>query len=469
MLTKTGKAAQTLDLNIAPLHDSIGMDSRKTETQFCATITACDIPDDDSARAPVDIMVALDISGSMEGKKLNLCKETLSLLLRELTARDRFGLVTFGSDARIEISSKKMTKDNKDVALAKIKKLHTSGCTNMSGGIGLAAQELQSIESPSEVRTIFLLTDGLPNMGVSDQEGIVQLTKGCLEMGEGKGSVAIHCFGYGSDHDREMLRGISQATEGGSYYFVEKDADVSAAFGDALGGILSVVAQNTVLHLEVDSESRNHGVRIINVLNDKIVKQEDGSFKIDVADFYAEESRDILFTVSLADASSSTPLPHVSGALAYLDTINKKLMKSDKVIGSVSRPAGPEVSPRNEHIVVQHLRVITTDVISEAEKLAESGNLQAAKSRIKAHIEYITNEAATISEANPLITQLHQELNSIESGLSSRASYEQGGAHYMQSRVMMHSKQRCAESSAFTMNTYRAKRKQNYSSKMSKK
>ena len=115
------------------------------------------------------------------------------------------------------------------------------------------------------------------------------------------------------------------------------------------------------------------------------------------------------------------------------------------------------------------MRVITTDVISEAEKLAESGNLQAAKSRIKAHIEYITNEAATISEANPLITQLHQELNSIESGLSSRASYEQGGAHYMQSRVLMHSKQRCAESSAVTMNTYRAKKKQMFASKMSRK
>lgn len=458
-----------LALKLTPRHDTIGIKSKETETQFCATVAACDIPDDDSARAPVDIVVALDVSGSMTGRKLDLCKETLTVLLRELSVRDRFGLITFGSEATIQISPKKMTKENKESAISKIKKLQTSGCTNMSGGIGLAAQELQSVETPSEVRTIFLLTDGLANMGVSDNEGIVKLTKGCLTMDKGQGQVAIHCFGYGSDHDREMLRDISQATEGGSYYFVENDSDVSTAFGDALGGILSVVAQNTVLQLDVAPEASKQGVKIVNVLHDKAVKQDDGSFKVDVADFYAEESRDILFTVALADTASSTPVPHVSARISYLDTINKKLAKSDFVLGSVSRPTSSEVSALNEHVAIQYLRVRTTEVISQVEDIAKGGNLAVAKSTITAHIEYLTREASKMNSQSPLIAQLHSELNTILSGLSSKASYESGGSAYIQTRRMNHSKQRCAESSMATANVYRAKKKIAWASKLSKK
>jgi hypothetical protein len=55
--------------------------------------------------------------------------------------------------------------------------------------------------------------------------------------------VSMLCFGYGSDHNAAILRDIASATETGSYYYVKDDRDVGSAFGDAMGGILSVVAQ----------------------------------------------------------------------------------------------------------------------------------------------------------------------------------------------------------------------------------
>merc|ERR1719326_2223317 len=41
-------------------------------------------------RAPLDVVVALDRSGSMSGAKLALCQETITLLIRELRSDDRF-------------------------------------------------------------------------------------------------------------------------------------------------------------------------------------------------------------------------------------------------------------------------------------------------------------------------------------------------------------------------------------------
>jgi len=456
----------TLDLKITPRHETIGLEADHTETHFCTTVTARDLPqDEESVRAPIDMVVALDISSSMFGRKLDLCKETLTLLIRELSARDRFGLITFGDDATIEIPTRKLTKNNKETAIEKIKKLCTAGCTNMSGGIGLAAQELLSIECPHEVQTIFVLTDGLANRGISDRKGILQLVKGCFSLGKDQAPIAIHCFGYGSDHNREILGDISQVTEDGTYYFVEKDSDVSSAFGDALGGMLSVVAQNTVLTF---NPSKIYGTRIISILHNKAVEQEDGSFLVDVGDFYAEESRDIICSVVLANGSNAcqSPVPHISVSMTYMDTIGKKFSKYKAIDGSILRPNGCEVSQVNNHVALQYIRVSTIHVIADAEKLAASGSLAAAKSKIDSHIKYLSDESITFGKSNPLILQLLSELNNILSGLSTQSNWESGGACYIQGRIQTHSKQRCSESGS-QRNVYRSSKKSKYSINMS--
>lgn len=449
-----------LALKVTPRHDRIGLQAKQAQTLFCASMKAYDLPEDDDSRAPVDIVVALDVSRSMHGKKLKLCKETLILLLRELSARDRFGLVTYSNEATIRIPARKLTKKNKEIAVNQIKKLKSSAGTNISGGIGLAAQELKSIESPNEVQTVFLLTDGLATLGIRDRKSIALLTKGCLNMDETP--VAIHCFGYGADHDADMLQGISQATDGGTYYFVKNDSDVSSAFGDALGGILSVVAQNAVLKL--DTSIQDNGVRIIDVLHDKAIKQEDGSFNVPIGDFYSGESRDIIFNVALASGLDFgwEPVVHVSVSMTYLDTINKKLARCDTVEGSIARPNGSEISESNEHVALQHVRIITTGIIAEAEEMANSNNLDAAKAKIQSHIDYLSNNESDtpFDLCNPLISQLTGELNTILSSLSSFKEWHSGGSCYSKARYLTHKTQRCSESSTFDVSVYRSPKKE---------
>ena len=53
----------------------------------------------------------------------------------------------------------------------------------------------------------------------------------------------------GSNHNSDLLRAIATAGNG-SYYYVEGVDDIRNAFGDCLGGVLSVVAQNIELTIE---------------------------------------------------------------------------------------------------------------------------------------------------------------------------------------------------------------------------
>lgn len=331
---------------------------------------------------------------------------------------------------------------------------------------------MQSIKKPNDVRCLFLLTDGHANKGIVDKFGIVQLTKGCLNSSDPKidsekcRSIPIHCFGYGSDHDGDLLRDISQACAGGSYYFVEDDSNVSSAFGDALGGVLSVVAQNVTLTIKAPIDGyENQGVELIKVYHDNAKKMEDGSYEINIGDLYAEETRDIVFEVSLScecNDDSTFYVPHVSASLKYLNTIEKKLTKSDSTMGTVCRPKDSNFrSAENHHVSIQWLRIKTALVISETDNMAKHGDVSRARTVIKEASEELRSvkfnqECDTTKE---LHEQLMRDLSLIHTGLESRATYKSKGSYMMKSKQLSHKMQRCSEPDSRAANVYRNSKK----------
>lgn len=216
----------TVSLHLKQKHSSIGMKSDVSSNSFVASLTGASAVNEEE-RAPIDVTVVIDISVSMTGGKLELCKKTCQVLLSELKPTDRFSLVTFGDDAKTEFSLSGLTSSNKVNAENKVKALRTQGCTNLSGGMTLGIQELQSASSPNAVRSVLLLTDGHANRGVSDPAGIISLLKGCLSS-ESSANISVNTFGYGEDHNAELLQSISEGSgTPGSYYFIETEDNVS--------------------------------------------------------------------------------------------------------------------------------------------------------------------------------------------------------------------------------------------------
>lgn len=442
-----------LELTVVPRHDTIGIDKQDVESvQICSTVTASsNLIKSEDQRAPVDIAVALDVSGSMNGAKLNLCKATIELLIRELRPCDRFGLVTFANDARVEIPTRKLTQQSKQAALDKVKRLHTRGCTNLSGGISLAIQDMKAVESPNEIRSVFVLTDGMANRGVSDSNGIVDLTKGCL--GSETSLISISTFGYGSNHNAKLLGELSQITQGGSYYFLQTDSDVASAFGDCLGGILSVVAQNTVLTIGIPPEAAALGVKITKVYSDDAFAKADGSYTVSLGDFYAEESRDVLFEVSCAAASNGTsPIPHARCSISsYVDVIQKRIVDtSSPAVASIARPLGDEVAAPNARVTTQWLRIRAANAMKRANSLSRAGRLEAARAEIRTCLDEIRREDGEGVRSDPLAAQLVGDLDESLLGLADRRTWRASGEMRMQTKMYSHARQRCCESSVST-------------------
>jgi Mg-chelatase subunit ChlD len=286
----------------------------------CATLKACSLSEKEE-RKPIDLTVVLDRSGSMGGEKLDLCLATIEFLTEQLGAKDRLGLVTFDTNVRTDWSLIKMDKPGKAYVNDAVKNIRAGSTTNLSGGLMAGVEELKkgAPGDSNEVKSLMLLTDGLANHGITDSAAIVKMLQSALDS-PGMEQASVFTFGYGADHNQDMLRAISDAGRG-VYYFVDEIDDVPTAFADCLGGLLSVVGQNIKLRIGVPAPAANSAEAqpTITKIHTKrpvteVVKGQ--LYEVSVGDMFAEEERDVLVEMSLP--SLETPIPAGSTAEVVL-------------------------------------------------------------------------------------------------------------------------------------------------------
>lgn len=188
-------------------------------------------------RAPVDLICVIDISGSMEGEKLALVRKTLLSLLTMMGDQDRLCLIQFDNNAEVLVPLKRVGSHNVELMKRMVNSLEARGGTNIANGVDLAFQVIRDCEERNPITSIFLLTDGL-------DPGAASRVSACLA-GRDLASVnfSIDCFGFGADHDEDLMVGISKLKDG-SFYFIDQLDTIDECFAKALGGLMSVVAKD---------------------------------------------------------------------------------------------------------------------------------------------------------------------------------------------------------------------------------
>lgn len=94
---------------------------------------------------------------------------------------------------------------------------------------------------------------------------------------------------------------IAEAS-GGTFSFIEDASSIQDAFAQCIGGLLSVVAQETHITLE----SANHAVKISGIKSgsyESCVENSGLNGSIDVGDLYADEQRSFLLFVNVPRSS----------------------------------------------------------------------------------------------------------------------------------------------------------------------
>jgi hypothetical protein len=140
----------------------------------------------------------------------------------------------------------------------------------------------------------------------------------------------------------------------------------------------------------------------------------DDVFQVDVGDMYAEETRDVIFEVTLVypkTADDSHPyFPHAIVDLSYFDTIKHTLIGPLSCTALIARPNNNDLSWPDRRVAVQYMRVRTAKVIAEAWNLEQRGELDRAKQKLSNWIEEFQKEKFEIGSGEPLLDQLLVDL-----------------------------------------------------------
>jgi len=212
---------------------------------------------------PVDVMLVMDVSGSMEEQfdathtKLDLAKAAAKTFVSQLNmSRDRVGLVSFSAEATIDCHLTNITA----VINSEIDGLEANGYTNIGGGICRSNEEFVNDNRTDAIWVMILLSDGVANYYYNgngqpvydstatqtksgEQAGQYALEQAeCAKMLLNKG-VIIYTIGLGSTYlDEDLLKHIAFDE---SKYF-------NAPTADQLESIYLIISKDILMQVRYD-------------------------------------------------------------------------------------------------------------------------------------------------------------------------------------------------------------------------
>lgn len=173
------------------------------------------------ASQPVELVLAIDVSGSMAGARLRDARAAVARLVDELEPEDRVSVVAFSGKA-YEV----LHRGRPDQVLAAVDQLRAHGNTNIQAALEAAGGSRDRTPSWSRPQRVLLLSDGQANVGHKWSEDLIEDARAL-------GDIEVSAIGLGTGIDQGSLMGIADAT-GGDYLYLSSPADVADAFTDQL-------------------------------------------------------------------------------------------------------------------------------------------------------------------------------------------------------------------------------------------
>ncbi len=178
----------------------------------------------------------------------------------------------------------------------------------------------------------------------------------------------IHSFGFGQDHDSNMMSSIARLKDG-NFYFVDKISSIDEAFVNALGAILSVAASR--IEVQVDGFiSKTFGEK---------AKLEGNMFKVELNQFITGTSKDYVFMLNLANLR--TPSSYIVANARYKATTPQKTkLEKTAQLRIYIEPEDTDNTWNNDtSVLTEYMRVLAAESIKKAQALAEQRRYKEAK------------------------------------------------------------------------------------------
>ena len=197
-------------------------------------------------RRPQNLAVAVDISGSMNGMKMQATKKALLSLVDQLDERDTLAIIAFDDKVDIVSRPKVMNDWGRSRMKSKIEQLKTDGGTNIEAGLKEGFdQVIKNIGQSGVENRVMLFTDAQPNVGATGLTSFMGLTRHYAETG-----IGLSVFGVGLDLGAELATEIS-TVRGGNSFFLADQEEIEEVFEEDFAFIVSPIAYDLSVEISM--------------------------------------------------------------------------------------------------------------------------------------------------------------------------------------------------------------------------
>jgi uncharacterized protein YegL len=381
-------------------------------------------------RSGLDLVAVLDVSGSMQGDKIDKMKTAMQFVIKKLSPIDRLSIVTF-SDKADRLCPLRVTNEASKPALKGfIDGLRPGGGTNISVGLSTGLRVLAERKlSQDRVAGVILISDGEQNNGDATKVVI--------------GDVPVHTFGFGANAGARVLNEIAKNSVGGTFCVVNDIKGLSLACSQCLAGLLTVLVQDLKLTLLGLNQSEIKKVDAGSY--QQTTDAGAGSVTVSFGDLYIKEVRIVIVHLTLPKITKNrTSFEYLKVKCSYIKS-GDPLAKEQEVITKLNVKRKPlpgqdnvKLAPKLETEVAR-LNMVT--MIKAARTMADGKNLDDAREKLAEAQNALED---LVEHASPLVGMLKTDLAQLIELMQEQDVYEKQGRSYALSAETSHDQQRFA-------------------------
>ena len=261
---------------------------------------------DDVRRAPMNLAIVLDRSGSMEGAKLEKARQAAAMAIDKLADDDIFSLVTYDDQTDLLISPERVGgRDHREELKARIHRIQAGGSTALHAGVVLGSKQVRRFFEKERVNRVILLSDGIANVGPSSTSALAGL--GRELRGDG---IAVSTIGLGDDYNEDLMTALAEASNA-NYYYVKDAEKLPGIFAEELGAARSLLARNIVIRIQAPD-----GVRLKEIVGRPDIACGDRVVEIKMPELFGSEKRRFLVRC-LAEGKTADAIEAAAVELNY--------------------------------------------------------------------------------------------------------------------------------------------------------
>ncbi len=234
----------------------------------------------ESDRPDAHLTFVVDTSGSMDRPdRLDLVRESLTLLVEELDDDDTVSIVTYSDSSGVVLQPTRVRDE--DEILDAIDDLRPGGSTNLEAGLRTGYALASEVHEDGDINRVILASDGIANVGLTDPEGLADLIRADADRG-----IQLVTVGYGMDGFNDVTMEQLADNGDGFYAYVDSIDEAERLFDENLTSTLLTIALDAKIQVEFDEDVvreyrligfENRGVRDDDFRNDDVDAGEIGA------------------------------------------------------------------------------------------------------------------------------------------------------------------------------------------------